>query len=156
MYSPLFASGLQAPHTPRPSEKQGLSLTIDSSPMPVSSPIPSSPLEDAFDLDSTPRATNLLAVPKQTHQLGSPKRTRKRRSSITIAASPLASVKSPVRHAKTARDRAGSVNNLFRDMIPEQPTINTGKVTNENGTPDTSILGRMRSGSVGFARKMLG
>lgn len=135
-YSPFFCSGLLAAQhlTPPPSPTQTV--------RPDSPILPSTPTREAAaditNQDSTPIAAN---GPFQAFDTQRPK-LRRRRSSLTVNASPLVQLKGSYRGAATAtqrqnRSRSGSINGF------SQPT-SVGFPIEEVG-----IIGRLRSGSVG-------
>ena len=147
-----------------------------SSPMPIPD---DSDVELAFDMDvdqkekdrdndATPTqsqrgtlTSSSHILPKQQHQQPQP-RLRKRRSSITLAASPMNAIRSPARTAGAAlqlqrhlpppppgglgaRSRSGSLaqaGELGLDVVAGNDMRNVARES-------TSLLGRMRSGSVG-------
>lgn len=129
-------------------------------PAPPSSPmmLPTTPV-DPIDRKLTPLSTYLEveSAPKYDDMLISPgpinkntitttngvPRLRKRRSSLSMAASPMAGIKSATRNAGTALQRTGFMS----------PSRSRSGSINEYGlgvaTEQTSLTGRMRSGSLG-------
>ena len=111
-YSALFSSGLLAPCMTRPSTPTKCSHTL---------PSPVDPIDR--ELSITPLLSPITLRPK-TPRVGAPgersRMMRRRRSSMNVAASPMAAIKSPSRNATSAlhrtgimspsRSRAGSVN----------------------------------------------
>lgn len=95
-----------------------------------------------------------------THVANAPRpRLRRRKSSLTVASSPMNAIKSPARTAGAAlqlqrhlaspvRSRSGSLN-LGAGMFGAEE--GTGNVASEG----TSLIGRMRSGSVGAALRFV-
>ncbi|KAI6010433.1 hypothetical protein BKA83DRAFT_11806 [Pisolithus microcarpus] len=111
-YSAFFSSGLLAPGITRPSTPTN------------SAPLASSPV-DPVDLEFL----HVPITPKPSHA--------KRRSSINIAVSPMAAIKSPSRNATSAFQRAGIIS----------PTRSRAGSVNE-ASENNSLIGRLRSGSV--------
>jgi hypothetical protein len=142
-YSSFFASGLMATrHTPPPPSPI---MSIPDSPI-----IPCTPTREISDIEET-TPTRVPCV----SQNGERPKLRKRRSSLTVATSPFAQIKSSMRNANTAvqrqttfgftlgnRSRSGSVHDNF---AYGQTRLN-GFATENN-----SLLGRLRSGSVSTA-----
>ena len=190
-YSAFFSSGLLAPHhayftsafprTPTKQRAEGyLSPMTTPSPACPSSPMPipdDSDVELAFDMDidqkgkdgdndATPTQTHKGTLMSSSHFLPKQQqpqpRLRKRRSSITLAASPMNAIRSPARTAGAAlqlqrhlpppppvglgaRSRSGSLaqaGELGLDVVGGNDMRNVARES-------TSLLGRMRSGSVG-------
>lgn len=140
-YSAFFSSGLLASRNAADS-----SSDYDPySPTLLASPLSDSDIEPDTDRENTPTPEN---VPRTALTPAvSQRRLRKRRSSLTIGTSPMHAIRSPQRNAGAAlqlqmhlpspsRSRSGSLNA-------------TG--TNNIASQSTSLVGRMRSGSVGAA-----
>ncbi|KAG2141842.1 hypothetical protein DEU56DRAFT_795032 [Suillus clintonianus] len=128
-YSAFFSSGLLAPYHPRAT-----------TPAPLSSPMPSSPMQPVDrDLSVTPTPTgnsnSVAAVPTANAERP---RMRRRRSSMNIAASPMALIKSPTRNAGSALQRTGAMS----------PTRSRAGSIAENASESNSLFGRLRSGSL--------
>ncbi|TFK37439.1 hypothetical protein BDQ12DRAFT_750947 [Crucibulum laeve] len=120
----------------------------------------------ASSVTSTTSVATAASLSSQTHTSASSNATnqprprlRKRRSSLTVAASPMAAIRSPVRTAGNAgqlqrhltplRARSGSVG---ADVFGSFSSIAGG---NGNvATQGTSLMSRMRSGSIGGASGM--
>ncbi|KIO07574.1 hypothetical protein M404DRAFT_388684 [Pisolithus tinctorius Marx 270] len=116
-YSAFFSSGLLAPGITRPSS-------------------PIDPV-DRESLQPPITPTTPHAKPVAANAGGERPRMRRRRSSINIAASPMAAIKSPSRNATSAFQRAGIMS----------PTRSRAGSVNE-ASENNSLFGRMRSGSV--------
>ncbi|KAH7922651.1 hypothetical protein BV22DRAFT_1037255 [Leucogyrophana mollusca] len=113
-YSAFFSSGLLAPYRP--------SIDIDTS----------APCDRDLSVTPTPSTSTSnthLSIPRP--------HVRKRRSSINIAASPIALIKSPTRNAASALQRTGLMS----------PTRSRAGSVNE-ACDGNSLFGRMRSGSL--------
>ncbi|KIK22240.1 hypothetical protein PISMIDRAFT_11806 [Pisolithus microcarpus 441] len=126
-YSAFFSSGLLAPGITRPSTPTN------------SAPLASSPV-DPVDLEFlhvpiTPKPSHAKSV--TANAAGERPRMRRRRSSINIAVSPMAAIKSPSRNATSAFQRAGIIS----------PTRSRAGSVNE-ASENNSLIGRLRSGSV--------
>ncbi|RDB27694.1 hypothetical protein Hypma_003270 [Hypsizygus marmoreus] len=171
-YSAFFSSGLLAP--------QNLSLSVPTytpydgydapSPATPSSPLPDSDIELDGDRENTPTPESLAhshfdsRSASTTSNTNTRPRLRKRRSSLTVGTNPITSIRSPTRNAGAAlqlqmhlptvaspsRSRSGSLSQ----------TLNQNQNLNHNenevyargvATEATSLVGRMRSGSVGGA-----
>ncbi|KAF8962392.1 hypothetical protein BDZ97DRAFT_1759255 [Flammula alnicola] len=176
-YSSFFSSGLLAPHTPRGQRRGTFSSDVsepwtDSDSCPPSPSQPSSPVplpdDSVMDVDlrdfaisnmerrsATPtpegQSTPMQQSPqKAASQAPQPHpRLRRRRSSLTQATSPMAAIRSPARAAGNAlhlqkqiprsRSRSGS---LGGDGVGLYSAVGMAMATEE-----TSLMGRMRSGS---------
>ncbi|KAG1738541.1 hypothetical protein EDB19DRAFT_1852423 [Suillus lakei] len=129
-YSAFFSSGLLAPYHPR------ATTPVPPSPMLM----PSSPMHPVDrDLSVTPtpggNSNNAVAVP--TANADRP-RMRRRRSSMNIAANPMALIKSPTRNAGSALQRTGVMS----------PTRSRAGSVAESASEANSLFGRLRSGSL--------
>ncbi|KAI6041879.1 hypothetical protein EDC04DRAFT_3139440 [Pisolithus marmoratus] len=126
-YSAFFSSGLLAPGITRPSTPTDCTL------------LPSSPVDtvdrEFLHAPITPTTPRPKAV--NANAAGERPRMRRRRSSINIAASPMAAIKSPSRNATSAFQRAGIVS-------PARSRAGSVNEASENN----SLFGRLRSGSV--------
>lgn len=133
-YSSFFSSGLSAIQHLTPPSSPTQPVRPDS---PVVPKTPTLQGTDITNEDQTPTATN------SSQAFGTEKpKLRKRRSSLTVNTLPLVQFKGSYRGATVAiqrqnRSRSGSVNDF------SQPR-STSFVTEE-----TSIIGRLRSGSIG-------
>lgn len=161
-YSAFFSSGLLAPQLVyKPSTMDSDTIFNDYYDSPPS-PLPA--FDDVSDVEMersiTPTSSSpMLASSSQTTafpttstsqaapvQAAMP-RTRKRRSSLTVATSPVInSIKSPTRSAGTALQ--------FQRFLQASPSRTRsgsvgGESFNNTATEQTSLMGRMRSGSVG-------
>ncbi|KAF5379444.1 hypothetical protein D9615_006566 [Tricholomella constricta] len=168
-YSAFFSSGLLAPHHASFSGYGQLNADSypdydASSPATPSSPLPDSDIEVERDREITPTpdapsrsmsssSSNSSANPCTTQ---APPRLRRRRSSLTVGTSPMNSIRSPTRTAGAAlqlqmhlpnptRSRSGSLS------ASTSQTDMYGKVGKSSNVASegTSLVGRMRSGSVG-------
>lgn len=131
-YSSFFYSGLSAVQPP-PSRIQII--------RPDSPILPLTPTREATTDITNQDPTPVAANPSQVFDAERPK-LRKRRSSLTVNASPLVQLKGSYRGAVTAtqrqnRSRSGSVNNFSQPCSVGFPI------------EEASIMGRLRSGSVG-------
>ena len=178
-YSAFFSSGLLAPHRSYNSTNDAAYPYYDApSPAAPSFPLP---LDDDSDIEIdrsiTPTGppatsnTNMMVTeipaPSTTSAAAPPNRPhlRKRRSSLTVATSPMNSIKSPTRtagaalqlqrHLSPSRARSGSLNiNLNASVVTGDlfggayGGLGVGNIASEG----TSLVGRMRSGSVGGPR----
>ncbi|OJA18893.1 hypothetical protein AZE42_10502 [Rhizopogon vesiculosus] len=134
-YSAFFSSGLLAPYHPRAN-----TLAPPSSPMPIpSSPI--DPVDRGLSVTPTPSGTDVAAAPTANaeHPL-----MRRRRSSINIAANPMALIKSPTRNAGFALQRTGI-------MSPSRSRA--GSIA-EGASEGNSLFSRLRSGSLNAGAPM--
>lgn len=149
-YSSFFASGLLAPI-----QTIDINMSRPYTPGPPSSPMlapmtPIEPVDRSYSLTPTPGPQQLHpssamlqpADANSNRQDGRP-RLRKRKSSLSVTASPMSGIKSPSRNAGNALQRIGFLS----------PSRSRSGSMNEYGggvaTEETSIAGRMRSGSVG-------
>ncbi|KAG6864287.1 hypothetical protein C0991_010807 [Blastosporella zonata] len=153
-YSAFFSSGLLAPrHAAYP---------YPDAPSPIS---PSSPLSDSdaeLDIDReltpTPDTIQRSAASATTTSIATPQpRLRKRRSSLTLGTSGMNAIRSPTRTAGAAlqlqmhlaspsRSRSGSLSKTSTTAGSDvYHNIGMGNIASEG----TSLVGRMRSGSVG-------
>ena len=177
-YSAFFSSGLLAPHTPQKKNKVNSSsfswdVTFDHSPSRASSPIPI-PDESFMDIDTasyndrsitpTPQSITPMQSPQpvkiQTTTTTQQPKLRKRRSSLTLATSPMSTIRSPTRAANNALHLQRQ---LFTALGPASPSRSrSGSLTGDDATAsrysnagvastETSLGGRLmtRSGSVG-------
>ncbi|KIK52117.1 hypothetical protein GYMLUDRAFT_251471 [Collybiopsis luxurians FD-317 M1] len=165
-YSSFFSSGLLAAHH-AVYNNFSHSRSDDVSPSLFGL---SDPLDDSSDIEmdrsSTPvPPTNAQPAPwAQSAQTGQPK-LRRRKSSLTMATSPMNMIKSPSRSAGNAiqlqrhlfaspsRSRSGSASSVLsigEELAPHQ-TVSNG--SNDVASKSNSLFGRMRSGSVGSALK---
>ncbi|KAG6891122.1 hypothetical protein C0992_010416 [Termitomyces sp. T32_za158] len=134
-YSAFFSSGLLA-------SRHAADSPYDYDP---SSPLSDSDLEPDTDRENTPtpenitRATPAPAVSQRRH--------RKRRSSLTIATSPMNAIRSPQRNATAALQ--------LQKHLPSPSRSRSGSLSatgaNNIASQGTSLVGRMRSGSIGAA-----
>ncbi|KAJ8586373.1 hypothetical protein M405DRAFT_823482 [Rhizopogon salebrosus TDB-379] len=131
VHSAFFSSGLLAPsYHPR------ASTPVPPSPIPIpSSPI--DPVDRGLSITPTPSGTsnNVTAIP--TANVDRPF-MRRRRSSINVAANPMALIKSPTRNAGFALQRTGV-------MSPSRSR--SGSVA-EGASESNSLFSRLRSGSL--------
>ncbi|KAI0070025.1 hypothetical protein K474DRAFT_931140 [Panus rudis PR-1116 ss-1] len=150
-YSSFFSSGLLAASTPSPTPTQE-SFMVDA---------PSTPRAALQDMrETTPTATSPNTLPSIVEtspappavQAPRPPTLRRRRSSLSVAASPVAGLKaSTQRHHSlvtgTSANNAGSVG---------RNRARAGSVV-EAATQSNSLVGRMRSGSIGssLSRRVL-
>ncbi|KAG5643935.1 hypothetical protein DXG03_009345 [Asterophora parasitica] len=164
-YSAFFSSGLLAPH--HASYAGYGHLNTDSytdydgpSPATSSSPLPDSDIESERDRDITPTpdASSPSTFSSGSHTTSTTiqpqPRLRRRRSSLKVGTSPMNSIRSPTRNAgaalqlqmhlpNPARSRSGSLSTTAQTDL--YGNIGMGNVASEG----TSLVGRMRSGSVG-------
>ncbi|KAJ8515902.1 hypothetical protein ONZ45_g6741 [Pleurotus djamor] len=167
-YSAFFSSGLLAPYqsyTTTNASSFDLSPIRPVSPLPnahdidrTATPTPSSHRgsSDLQQIDEDAPSSNLTSSP----QSSSGPRLRKRRSSLTVGMSPMNNIRSPQRSAGAAaaryahhsisisspsRSRSGSIGAVAADLFG----AGYANVASEG----TSLVGRMRSGSVGGALK---
>jgi hypothetical protein len=155
-YSAFFSSGLLAPHHPASPTNY---YDAPSPARPSSPPIPDdSDIEVDTEREETPTPDVPSFLPPITTQ--SRPRLRKRRSSITLGTSPMNAIRSPSRTAGAAlqlqlhlptspsRSRSSSLSNATTTNQTDLyggVGIGMGNVASE----DTSLVGRMRSGSMG-------
>ncbi|KAJ3761748.1 hypothetical protein EV360DRAFT_67615 [Lentinula raphanica] len=142
-YSAFFSSGLLAPPHLYPSMYNNSNLDVEDH---------ASDME--LDRSMTPTSTNMDGSMSSVQQ--PQPRLRRRRSSLTIGASPLNTIKSPSRAAGTAlqlqrhlyntpsRSRSGSVSSVMG---------NGEDISSNIASEKTSLYRRMRSGSVGSVLK---
>ena len=180
-YSAFFSSGLLAQHTPQKKvNSSSLSwdvrnATLDHSPSRPSSPIPI-PDDSLMDIDMasyndrrsitpTPQTITPMQSPQPakiqaTSQTQSQQpKLRKRRSSLTLAISPMNTIRSPTRAANNALHLQRQ---LHSAVGPLSPRSRSGSLSGEDATAsrfsnagvatnETSLGGRLRSGSFGCA-----
>ena len=91
-------------------------------------------------LNVTPTHTNLCAKALEAQTHAERPRMRRRRSSVNVATSPMALIKSPVRNAGAALQRTG---------IMSPARHRAASVGMSGASQDNSLFGRLRSGSVG-------
>ena len=170
-YSAFFSSGLLAQHTPqkkRFNSSYSWDARIDHSPSQPSSPIPK--LDDSLmDIDvagyddrsvtPTPRIKTPMQSPQPLKiQALSPK-VRKRRSSLTLATSPISAIRSPTRAASNAFHIQRQ---LYTAIGPASPRSRSGSLAGEDASAsrftnagvascENSFGGRLRGGSFGCA-----
>ncbi|KAG6864403.1 hypothetical protein C0993_008927, partial [Termitomyces sp. T159_Od127] len=140
-YSAFFSSGLLAP-------RHAADAPCDydpSSPTLSASPLSDSDIEPDTDRENTPTPEN---VPRTAPgPANSQRRLRKRRSSLTIGTSPMNAIRSPQRNASAALQ--------LQMHLPSPPRSRSGSFstagTNNIASQSTSLVGRMRSGSIGAA-----
>jgi len=141
-YSSFFSSGLLAVrHSPPPSP------TCPSPDSPLI--LPSTPSRDISDIEEDSTPTAFVYFDKSNPNGGGERpRLRKRRSSLTVATSPIAQIKSPMRNANTAVQRQNTLGNRSRSGSASDygQSRSSGLATDGN-----SLIGRLRSGSVGTA-----
>jgi hypothetical protein len=137
VYSSFFSSGLLAPYPPRSTNH-----CPPSSPMPMpSSPI--DPVDRGLSTTPTPSGTSNNIVQAPTANVDRPP-MRRRRSSINIAAHPMALIKSPTRNAGFALQRTGVMS----------PTRSRAGSLAEGASDSNSLFGRLRSGSLNAGAQM--
>lgn len=169
-YSAFFSSGFLAQHTPQKKVSTWDNDTSDNSPSRCSSPIPI-PLPDdsLMDIDYddrrsiTPTPQTITPTPSPVKVQSKPQppqptqpRLRRRRSSLTQASSPMNAIRSPTRTASNALHlqfqlhTALSPRSRARSVTKEDVTV--PRYTNVGvASTETSLGGRMRSGSLGHA-----
>ncbi|KAG6860004.1 hypothetical protein C0995_000648 [Termitomyces sp. Mi166 len=140
-YSAFFSSGLLASrNTAHPPYDYDAS-----SPVLPSSPLSDSDIEPDTDRESTPtpdnisRAAPVPAAPRP--------RLRKRRSSLTVGTSPMNAIRSPQRNASAALQLQMHLSSPSRSRSGSLSAMGTNNIASQS----TSLVGRMRSGSVGAA-----
>ncbi|KAG6907492.1 hypothetical protein DXG01_008686 [Tephrocybe rancida] len=152
-YSAFFSSGLLAPR------HAASSYPHYDAPSPVSpsSPLPDSDVDLNMDRDITPTPDSVYRPTATVTTAAAPQpRLRKRRSSLTVGTSPMNAIRSPARTAGAAlqlqmhlaspsRSRSGSLSTTTSTTADTYNNIGMGNIASEN----TSLVGRMRSGSVG-------
>jgi hypothetical protein len=178
-YSAFFSSGLLAPHTPQKKKKVDSTsfswdVTFDHSPSRPSSPIPI-PDDSFMDVDTasyndrsitpTPQSITPMQSPQPvkiqattTTTTQQPK-LRKRRSSLTLATSPMSTIRSPTRAANNALHLQRQ---LFAAIGPASPCRSrSGSLSGEDAptasrysnagvaSTETSLGGRLMSGNIG-------
>lgn len=163
-YSTFFSSGLLAAtrHASFDSYDSYAGFE-DPCPLSPSSPLPDSDIEIDGDRISTrtPVTTSHSFINSSTTNPPRP-RLRKRKSSLTVGCSPMNAIRSPARNAGVAfqlqmhpRSRSGSVTNApTTDLDPNSKysiAVGLGIRTSNLASEGTSLVGRMRSGSVGGA-----
>lgn len=170
-YSAFFSSGLLAQHTPQKkklSSSYSWDARIDHCPSQPSSPIPRRD-ESLMDVDvagyddrsltPTPRIKTPMQSPQPLKiQAMSPK-VRKRRSSLTLATSPISAIRSPTRAASNALHIQRQ---LFTAIGPASPRSRSGSFAGDDASAsrlsnagvascENSLGGRLRGGSFGCA-----
>lgn len=172
-YSAFFSSGLLAQHTPQKKKLNSSSFSwdavMDHSPARPSSPIPI-PDDSLMDIDMTNDndRRSITPTPQTKTPMQSPQpvkiqpvqpKLRKRRSSLTLATSPMNNIRSPARAANNALHIQRQ---LFTAIGPASPRSRSGSVSREDASAsrfsnagvastETSFVGRLRSGSFGCA-----
>ncbi|KAL4061898.1 hypothetical protein V8B97DRAFT_2010203 [Scleroderma yunnanense] len=134
-YSAFFSSGLLAPCITRPSTPPLHTL-----------PVPPSPIDRELSITPTPlspttpqaKASRAGAAPGER-----PRALRRRRSSMNVAAGPMAVIKSPSRNVTNALHRTGV-------MSPSRSRASSINEASENN----SLFGRLRSGSLSMMPSM--
>ncbi|KAF9078328.1 hypothetical protein BDP27DRAFT_1309420 [Rhodocollybia butyracea] len=114
-------------------------------------------LDDTSDIEVDRSTTPTPAtVPSDSQSHHALPRLRRRRSSLTVGTSPINCIKSPTRAAGNAlqlqrhlftspsRSRSGSIDSVLGEELPQLNNI---------ASKSTSLLSRMRSGSVGTTLK---
>ena len=165
-YSAFFSSGLLY-NTPKKRVKSSSwnATALDHSPSRPSSPIPI-PVDSLMDVDNddrrsaTPTPQSKTKTPMQSPQplkihTQQPK-LRKRRSSLTLATSPINAIRSPTR---TASNAFHFQRQLCTALGPASPRSRSSNVSGEDArfsnagvaNTETSLGGRLRSGSFGCA-----
>jgi hypothetical protein len=163
-YSAFFSSGLLY-NTPKKSVKSSSwnATVLDHSPSCHSSPI-SIPVDSLMDVDNDDRRS-ATPTPQSKTPMQSPQplkihiqqpRLRKRRSSLTLATSPINAIRSPTR---TASNALHLQRQLCTAMGPAPPKSRSSSVSGEDArfsnagvaSTETSLGGRLRSGSFGCA-----
>ena len=172
-YSAFFSSGLLAQHTPQ-RKKLNSSFSwdaaMDQSPARPSSPIPM-PDDSLMDIDMTNYSDrrSITPTPQTKTPMQSPQpvktiqpvqpKLRKRRSSLTLATSPMNTIRSPTRAANNAHHLQRQ---LFSAIGPASPRSRSGSLSREDASgsrfsnagvasTETSFGARLRSGSFGCA-----
>ncbi|TFK20261.1 hypothetical protein FA15DRAFT_659229 [Coprinopsis marcescibilis] len=175
----LLATSYGFPKTPSKDRSSNYSDTLplplrDGSPVRPVSPLPGSSDSDVdMDCDSareaTPTQQSVSAAAASTSATTTTKsqpRLRKRRSSLTITTSPMTSIRSPMRTAGAAlqlqrhlalaspgsRSRSGSMTQPPSAVEGTFSSVYVPGAGSSMGTEGTSIMGRLRSGSMGSAR----
>ncbi|KAG6810834.1 hypothetical protein H0H92_010128 [Tricholoma furcatifolium] len=130
-YSAFFSSGLLGPNQPSDSH-------FYDAPSPISpnAPLPDSDTEMDRDITPTPDTVRAASQP----------RLRKRRSSLTIGTSPMNAIRSPARTAGAALQLQMHLPNPSRSRSGSLSI--TGAAIANIASETTSLVGRMRSGSV--------
>jgi hypothetical protein len=168
-YSAFFSSGLLAPHTPQKKVNSSFywNATVDHSPSRSSSPIPI-PDESFMDIDMASYNDRSITPTPQTktpvqqvkiQAVSQQPKLRKRRSSLTLATSPMNTIRSPTRAANNALHLQRQ---LYTAIGPALPRSRSGSLSGEDATAsrfsnasvastENSLGGRLRSGSVGCA-----
>lgn len=174
-YSAFFSSGLLAQHTPQKKKLTGNSsfsweswdARLDHhSPSQPSSPIPI-PDESLMDIDvasyddrsvtPTPRIKIPMQSPQPVKMQTLSPKLRKRRSSLTLATSPMNNIRSPARAANNALHLQRQ---LYTAIGPASPRSRSGSLAGEDASAsrfgnagvassENSLGGRLRSGSFG-------
>ncbi|KAG5732858.1 hypothetical protein E4T56_gene7943 [Termitomyces sp. T112] len=132
-YSAFFSSGFLASRNAHDTSSLGLSSDSDTEP--------------DTDRESTPTPDNISrAVPVPAAPQS---RLRKRRSSLTIGTSPMNAIRSPQRNASAALQLQMHLTSPSRSR---SGSLSAAGTNNSNiASESTSLVGRMRSGSVGVA-----
>lgn len=177
-YSAFFSSGLLAQHSPQkknlnssfPWDARKANSDHSSSPSRPSSPIPL-PDESLMDIDvasyddrrsvtPTPRLKTPVQSPQPVKvQVTMSPKLRKRRSSLTLATSPMNAIRSPARAANNAFHLQRQ---LYTAIGPASPRSRSGSLVGEDASAsrfsnagvassETSLGGRLRGGSFGSA-----
>ena len=177
-YSAFFSSGLLAQHTTpqkkvNNSESFSWDATFDHSPSRPSSPIPipdgslmdidMASYNDRRSITPTPQTRTPIQSPQPvkvqqatSQQQQPPTKLRKRRSSLTLATSPMNTIRSPSRAANNALHLQRQ---LFGPVVSSSRS-RSGSLSGEDATAsrfssagvastETSLGGRLRSGSFG-------
>lgn len=161
-YSSFFSSGLLAPHP-----ADGVPADASRSTTPVADPSTPRPVHKALD-DTTPTSNNVAGLlssassnnvlPALTAQAADRPRLRRRRSSLGVAASPVAAIKASTQGARsTASVRqslaVASPNRTRSGSVTESVLVSrvAAMTVANDATKSTSLIGRLRSGSVGAA-----
>lgn len=134
-YSSLFALGLSSIQT---------SFPRSVSPQPPTVPTPVTPSRSHSSMTTTSSTFNLQAPPRihiNTQLSPSRPRLRKRRSSLTVANSPMAGIKSPSRTAGMSFNRA--------------ILLSPSKSRTSESVAQQSFMQRLRSGSLGSALRFV-
>ncbi|KAG9224269.1 hypothetical protein CCMSSC00406_0004768 [Pleurotus cornucopiae] len=166
-YSAFFSSGLLAPYQAYTS---ATASSFDMSPIRPASPLPGADIErSSTPTPSSHRNSSDLplidedaAMPSTTHspQSSAAPRLRRRRSSLTVGMSPMNTIKSPQRNAGAAMRFAHHSISISSPSRSRSGSIGAGNGSSMGGiaadlfgvaSQGTSLVGRMRSGSVGGA-----
>lgn len=135
-YSSFFSSGLLAPQR---------DLTATMYQCPPSPATTESCMDDSdAEMESVPTLSNLHAHEKKLTLNTNPPRLRKRKSSTTLASSPMSAIRSPMRAANVALQ--------VQRHIPDTPSRSRSgslSAANSIASQSTSLMGRLRSNSTG-------